>query len=270
MRVALLEARMAEELAALVRRHGGEPHCVPAVHEERIGSGAAVDDLLGRASREDAAPILVLSTGVGVAALFDEARALRQEAPLRLLLSRASLVCRGPKPMAALRREGFEPSVRARAPYTTAELVEALALVETRDRLAIIVHYGERNLPLVEAAAARGARVHELLLYEWRLPADLGPLRRLVADIASGEVGAVAFTSQAQARHLFHVATSLERASALREALRARAIVAAVGPTCARALVELGVPPHVVPDNPKMGALVVALAAHVSRLKGAP
>jgi uroporphyrinogen-III synthase len=137
-------------------------------------------------------------------------------------------------------------------------------------RLAGLVHYGERNAQLVEAAAARGARVHELLLYAWRLPADLGPLRRLVAEIAQGEVGAVAFTSQAQARHLFQIAASLERASALREALCARAIVAAVGPTCARALADLGVPPHVVPENPKMGAMVVALVNHVARLKGAP
>ena len=32
-RVALLESRMSGELADLVRRHGGEPRCVPAVRE---------------------------------------------------------------------------------------------------------------------------------------------------------------------------------------------------------------------------------------------
>jgi len=32
-RIALLEARMSGELASLVRNHGGEPICVPAVRE---------------------------------------------------------------------------------------------------------------------------------------------------------------------------------------------------------------------------------------------
>ena len=32
-RVALLEGRMPRELADLVRRHGGEPYCMPAVRE---------------------------------------------------------------------------------------------------------------------------------------------------------------------------------------------------------------------------------------------
>ena len=44
-----------------------------------------------------------------------------------------------------------------------------------------------------------------------------------------------------------------------------RIVVAAVGPTCARALSQLGAPPHVVPEQPKMGAMVVALAAKFAR-----
>jgi uroporphyrinogen-III synthase len=267
MRVALLEARMPEELAALVRRHGGEPCSVPAVREERVAGAAAVHDLLERARRE-AAPILVFSTGVGVAALFAECRALGREGDLREVFRRATAVCRGPKPVAALRREGVEAPVRVRAPYTTGELLNALAGLGVEGRLAVIVHYGERNTPLVEAVAARGARVHELLLYVWRLPEDLEPLRRLVAEIVDGQVGAVVFTSQIQARHLFHVAASMERAGALRDALRSRAVVTAVGPTCARALAALGVPPHVVPENPKMGAMLTALADHVSGTRG--
>ncbi len=34
-RIALLEARLSDVLAALIRRSGGEPHCFPAVREER-------------------------------------------------------------------------------------------------------------------------------------------------------------------------------------------------------------------------------------------
>ena len=266
-RVALLEARMPEELSALVRRHGGEPRCIPAVREERVASTEPVATLLERCAGE-ADPLVVLSTGAGVAALFAQARALDREEELRRSLGRAATVCRGPKPVAALHREGLAPAVRVQAPYTTRELVEALRSIGLAGRLAVVVHYGERNGPLIDELTGLGARVEELLVYAWTMPEDLEPLRRLVLEICHGEWGAIAFTSQVQARHLFAVARSMALEPALREALRTRTIVAAVGPTCAAALEALGVAPHVVPENPKMGAMISALAAHVSG--GAP
>ena len=155
--------------------------------------------------------------------------------------------------------------MNAKSPFTTDDLLEALLPVELAGRHLVLLHYGERNLPLVAALAALGARVRELLLYEWRLPEDLGPLRSLVAELAELRFAAIAFTSQIQARHLFQVAAEMGRAEALREALRADTLVAAVGPTCARALEELGAPPHVVPENPKMGSMLLALAERFSR-----
>jgi len=79
--------------------------------------------------------------------------------------------------------------------------------------------------------------------------------------IVRAEVDAVAFTTQAQARHLFAVADSMGARETLTRAMGERVVVAAVGPTCARALSQLGAPAHVVPDQAKMGAMIVALAA---------
>jgi uroporphyrinogen-III synthase len=262
MRIAVLEARMPDALAALVRRHGGEVCCVPALREEPRTSAAEVGRWLDRLGTEPS-PVIILSTGVGVARLFGGARALEREGELRELLRRATTVCRGPKPTAALQREGIEASVRVSEPYTTAELVDALSPLELRGRLVAIVHYGERNVPLVDALARRGATLQELILYEWKLPEDKGPLRTLVGDIVEGRVGAVIFTSQVQARHLFQIAAETGRGGALRAALSQRTVVAAVGPTCASALAALGVEPQVVPSHPKMGPLITALAEYV-------
>jgi uroporphyrinogen-III synthase len=263
-RVALLEARLSEELAALFRRHGAEPHCCPAVREERRDCGAEVTALLDDLRRESSS-VFVFSTGVGVDALFAGARNLEREEELAHAVRGGIAVCRGPKPLAALRRVGLGAAVNAKSPFTTDDLLEALLPVELAGRHLVLLHYGERNLPLVAALAALGARVRELLLYEWRLPEDLGPLRSLVAELAERRFAAVAFTSQIQARHLFQVAAEMGRAEALLEALRKHTLVAAVGPTCARALEELGAPPHVVPDNPKMGSMLTALAERFSQ-----
>src|SRR5919198_5508805 len=156
MRIAVLEARMPDTVAALVRRHGGEVSCVPALREEPRANGDEVARWLDALGTEPS-PVVILSTGVGVARLFAGACALGRDGELRDLLRRATTVCRGPKPTAALQREGIEASLRVSEPYTTAELLEALSPLELRGRLVAIVHYGEGNVPLVDALARQGA-----------------------------------------------------------------------------------------------------------------
>jgi uroporphyrinogen-III synthase len=262
-RVALLEARLESELASLVRRHGGQPVCVPAMREvER--------DFAAEATRaiEAIAPggaVVVLATGVGLNRWLTVAAALGRGSDIREGLTRATVVCRGPKPLAVLKREGLPAHVRAQAPHTTRELLEALLAVDVRERAVVFVHDGGGSRTVPDALSARGARVFEVRPYEWALPEDVEPLEALVARLVAGELDALAITTQIQARNLFHVADSIGARAALTDALRTRVVVAAVGPTCARTLEELGAPPHVVPEASKMGPLVLALASHLER-----
>ena len=124
------------------------------------------------------------------------------------------------------------------------------------------MHYGERNETLAGELRLRGAELNELCVYEWRLPDDVGPLQDMARAIVKREIDAVIFTSQVQWKHLLRVASDLDLAGAFVHALSAGVIVAAVGPICSAALEEAGVHPHVVPDNPKMGPLVTALAEY--------
>ncbi len=268
-RVALLEARMESELSALVRRHGGEPVCVPALRElERecaTETASALDALKAPGA------VVVLATGVGLQRWLAVAEGLGRGPELRQALARATVVCRGPKPIAVLKREGLQAHVRAEPPHTTAELLAALGGaggagegVEVAGHEVVFVHDGGGGRTVPQALAARGARVFEVQPYEWSLPLDSTALERLVNALILGELQALAVTTQVQARNLFAVADAMGRRDALRDALRTRVVVAAVGPTCASALAELGAPPHVVPESSKMGQLVLALAEHLS------
>jgi uroporphyrinogen-III synthase len=262
-RIALFEARLASEISELVRRSGAVPVCVPAVRERRRPASEEVAALLSQVEAE-ASPVFVFSTGVGATALFEEARALGRGAELRDAISRGLSVCRGPKPVAALHREGITASLRARSPFTTADFLETLAELDVRGRLLVLVHFGERNEPLVDVLWSRGARLHELTLYQWELPEDTAPLARMVEELSQARFAAAAFTSQIQARNLLEVAEGIGRKQDLLTALRSGMVVAAVGPTCARVLAELGIPPQVVPETPKMGAMVSALVARLA------
>jgi len=267
-RIVLFESRLAEEISGLVRRAGGVPVCVPAVVERRRPSAPEVATLLAELTVAES-PVVVFSTGVGARAFFDEARALGWAPELLDALARGCAVCRGPKAVAALHREGVVSSLRARSPYTTAELIGALGGLEVRRRMVAVVHYGERSEALVEALVARGAVLRELLLYQWELPADTAPLAAAAEELLHGAFAAAAFTTQVQARNLMAVAGRMGRREALVAALRSRVVVAAVGPTCARVLAELGVPADVVPEVPRMGAMLDALVARLRSSQGA-
>ena len=262
-RIALFESRLAEEISELVRRSGGVPVCVPAVREQRRPAAKEVAALLDELEAERS-PVFVFSTGVGAASLFDEARALGRGVELRDAIYRGLAACRGPKPVAALHKEDCATQVKARSPYTTEEFIEAFAQIEVRGRLTVLVHYGEQNQPLADALVAGGARLRELTLYRWELPEDIAPLISVIEELERGAFAAAAFTTQIQARNLMAVAEGMGRKDALLAVLRSRVLVAAVGPTCARALAALGVQPSVVPETPKMGAMIGALVARLT------
>jgi uroporphyrinogen-III synthase len=261
-RVALLEARLASEAAALVRRLGGLPVSVPALREEPVFATAMVRSFLENLAAGEIA-IVIFQTGVGVNALFDEAAALGSEQALVDGLASVVTVSRGPKPGGALAARGLRPTFTVPTPYTTAEVLAVLAPLPVDRAGVAIINYGERNEALAGALEERGARTFELTLYEWRLPEDTAPLMGLVDQILAAEVDAVTFTTQVQVRHLFAVTDPRVR-PALVEALDRLVVTGAVGPTCAQALRAFGVEDIVVPENPKLGPLFAALASRLA------
>jgi uroporphyrinogen-III synthase len=267
-RVALLEARMSRELARLIEKHGGEPHCVPAVQEcgQELHPDRArqLIKALGQGDYE----IAVFMTGVAVSLLFETAERLQLRPELVAGLRLVTTVCRGPKPTAALRGFGVVPTLTAREAFTSAEVLDALASVELKGRRVLLFHYGERSDALAETLLACEAILEELWLYRWRLPDDTSDLEGLVSEIIAGQVDALAVTCQIQFRHLFQVAEKMGLEGDLVRALNDRVVVGVVGPTCHAILQVHGVAVDVMPEHPKMGPMVAALMRHLDRNPG--
>ncbi|MBO0779507.1 MAG: uroporphyrinogen-III synthase [Ktedonobacteraceae bacterium] len=264
MNIALLEARMSDEMARLIRRHGGTPYSVPAVREAPLNSASEVNTFIDHLV-QNKIQVIIFFTGVGVATLLKEAEALERLPEILDALCKVTIVCRGPKPAAVLKRHGIPIALNASEPHTTNELIQVLDTLDLQGLNVALVHYGERNAVLTQNLRDRGiASLEELCLYQWLLPEDLNPLRTLVRDIIEQHIDAVVFTSQIQARHLLHIAAEMQLADQLITALNTRTIVASIGPTCTAALQDYSITPHVVPKHPKMGHLVLALVAYVS------
>jgi uroporphyrinogen-III synthase len=255
--VALLESRMRDELADMVRRMGGRPLLAPAVRE--VPRLDTVSEYIQRLA-DERYRLVVFLTGAGATAMFREAERLGRLAAMQRAMAAMVIAARGPKPLAVLRRQGLNPTVLSRRPHTSAELLDALQS-ETLDGVpTLLVHYGERSAETADALRARGAQLDEALPYEWALPDDPQPLASLVADALSMRVDAMLFTSQVQCRHLFQVAAEMQLAAELAETLNRDVVVGAVGPVCAAAISSFGVSPDVLPASPNMVALITAVA----------
>jgi uroporphyrinogen-III synthase len=173
-----------------------------------------------------------------------------------------SIACRGAKTLAEVSRYGLRPTITTAATHTTTDLLRALSSVQVSGRGVVLVHYGERNAVIADALVARGARLKEICPYERALTEDLGPVTRVVREAIAHRLDAMLFTNQVQCRHLFDIATRMSQAEGLALSLNRHVVVGAVGPVCARGLVQAGVTADVVPASASMTALVSAVAAY--------
>ena len=266
-RIALFDSRLAQDHTDLVRRSGGIPVCIPAVVQRRRRAGHELSALLDVLATEPA--VFVFPTGVGVRALFDEARALGRGPELLEAIQRGGSVCRGPRAVGALLREGLHASLCASEPHACDDLIAALGTLAIEGLPVVVVHHGERNEKLVRALGARRTVLLELLFDEWDMPSDPALLTSAALRLVDGDFAAAAFTTQAQARNLLTVATRIGRRDEVIDALRSRVVVAAVGPGCARTLDRLGVPAHVVPGAPRRSAMLEALVDRLATRRAA-
>jgi uroporphyrinogen-III synthase len=255
LRVVAFESRRADEIATLIRRHGGDPFVAPALREVPLSDQHAAL-AFARGLAAGAFDVVILLTGVGTRALVDAVAPVLARDHLVTLLRGVTLVARGPKPVAALRELGVTPTVVIPEPNTWRELLQTLdSAMPLANRRIAVQEYGAPPTDLVSGLTARGARVTRVPVYRWELPADLTPLREAVARLASAAVDVALFTSATQVDHVFRVAEEANAATAVRAAA-ARIVVGSIGPICSEALHRYDLNADVEPTHPKMGPLV--------------
>jgi uroporphyrinogen-III synthase len=256
-RIAILESRLGADIATLVKRLGGIPIAAPSVREVPRGDDVAAFVEGVAAGRFTLA---VFQTGVGATALMRDAEALGRLDEILAGLRQVTVACRGPKPLAVLRKNSVPVQITTEKPHTTRELLLALANVDVRNHGVLLVHYGERNAAMAAALVERGALLTEVCPYVWALPEDLTPLESIVREAVDGGLEAMVFTNQIQCRHLFQVAGTMGLTAPLTASLNATVVVGAVGPVVADALRAAGVTPDVMPASPNMASLITAMA----------
>jgi uroporphyrinogen-III synthase len=265
-RIALLETREADRLAAMLREEGAEIVSCPAVAIVLPADPVPVLAWLGRFI---AAPFddLILLTGEGLYRLRDLTRPAGIEAAFLAALGRIRTICRGPKPVRALRMLGQQPQLRAQEP-TTNGIIALLSSLDLRGRRVGVQLYpdaGDRLLAFLEGA---GAVPDPVMPYEYASHVADEMILALIDQLAAGSIDVIAPTSAPQVRRLFHVAQSHCLTDRLLAGL-GRTTVAAIGPVVADAVRQRGLTPAIAPRGayfmkPLVSAITAAINAETS------
>ena len=255
-RVAIIENRFPEKLTQLLERQGASVYSCPLLRETPVEHLENARQFM-QLCETTAVDYIVFYTGVGVDFLF---RAEDKPA----IIARSKIIARGPKAVNALRRAGITNAVPADSP-TTEGILNTLSGEDLQGKTVLVQLYGQENVELRRGLEARGARVTGISLYHYEEASDGKAVSELVRKIIQGEIDAIIFTNGPQARFLLQSAAEMKLRSALRRRFFENVTVVSVGDVTARALVEVGILPHVVPAEPKMGPMVKALADYFER-----
>ena len=262
LRVALFESRFGGEFANLVKKQGAEPLLGPTLVEASLSLGSELTEFVARLRAREIDVMMVL-TGVGNRKLVQLVAPIMEREELRALLSELIVVARGPKSVAALRELGVKAQVVAPEPHTWETMLAALAAyTPLSGKHVALQQYGVPHERLTRALEASGARVTQVPVYRWELPADLAPLESVVRALCSGTVQVILFTSGPQAGVLMQIAGRMGVERELREALQ-RVALGSVGPSCTEAMRNLELEPDFEPEHGKMGHLVLEAARKV-------
>ena len=260
--IAYVEARMRSEMGSLIQRNGGVPYSAPVLQEIYLKDSPDVRRLVHDVC-SGAVNVMVLLTGVGTRALIETAAAMDRQEEFLGALDQLTVIARSPKPARVLRQHKIHVDVMPPEPFTSEDLLNAVADIDLKGRELAVQAYGSPNGFLTQGLSDLGANVREVTLYTWGLPEDLTPVLKLIDDLKRGAIDAVAFTSQPQPGNLIAIAAQAGAEESLRRRLNGPdVVVASVGPVCTRGLSRAGINVDVEPDHPHMGNLIQALARH--------
>ena len=248
--IAILESRMRDHIASLVRNYGGTPFSAPALAEIPDVDPAHIQALI-RDWNSEPPDIFIFQTGVGTRALFASTDTLGLTDVLLQLLDSAQVVVRGPKPAAVLHSRKVRIDCAASDP-STHEVLAEMHEIPLRGKRVVVQRYGETNRELQAELENEGADITEIVTYRWVLPEDTMPLLRLIDALGRDEIDLVAFTSASQASNLFTVAQYNGKEAPLKRSL-GRTLVASIGPVCSVALRKFAVRVDIEAQPPKLG-----------------
>ncbi len=246
--------RQASALADLLAQEGAEAielpviQIVETVDAERLAEAVA---RLALSSPKGGYDWLVFTSANGVEVFFSHLRRLGRDARV---LAGARVAAIGPATADALAERGIVADI-VPSEFIAEGIVAALKEQGVSGQRVLLARAEDARPELVEGLRALGAHVDELPLYRSELPE---PDAEVLAQLRSGQIDIVTFTSSSTVRHL------VQMLGGDVECLR-KAVVACIGPVTAKTAEELGLRVDVMASEHTVAGLVRAIRERLGR-----
>mgnify|MGYP003338092785 CR=1 FL=1 len=153
-RVAALESRRAADMHRLIEKYEGVPFVSPSMREVPIDQNRSAIDFAYRLITGQIG-VVILTTGVGFRYLVKAIEPHLDKQRFLDALSDVITICRGPKPVAAMRELGLSPTHRVPEPNTWRELLQTIdSEVQVSNQVVGLQEYGVTNKSLIAGLEA--------------------------------------------------------------------------------------------------------------------
>lgn len=265
LRIASLESRRGQDMHRMIERFGGVPFVSASMREIPVESNREAIDFAYRVMTGEISVVIFL-TGVGFRHLLAAIEKHVDTTRFLNALTDITTIVRGPKPLAAMREVGLQPTIRVPEPNTWRELLQTIDQQLPINATTVgLQEYGITNHSLVAGLEARGAKVVNVRVYQWDLPTDIKPLENNIQEMIAGNRDGLMVTSAHQVVNMLRLARDLGVEEKLRAALD-RIGIFSIGPTTTEMLRHLELAVDFEPEHPKMGHLVSGAAANAQRI----
>ena len=257
-RVVICGSRKIEEISTIIGKQGGVPLIRTLQGTVFLAEKEVEPDL--REFVQKGADWVIFTTGIGFETLVELATKLGLKESFLKNLREAQIGSRGYKTLSALKKYEIKPIV-VDEDGTTKGLAHSLETVDLSGKRVMLQLHGETAPVLTRFLEDRGAIVQKLLPYLHIAP-EKEMVARLCYELQSGECDAVCFTTATQVHSLFDYAREHEILTDIIDSFKQKTVAAAVGKVTAAALKEHGVERILVPENERMGAMVIELSKY--------
>lgn len=206
---------------------------------------------------------VIATTGIGFRGWMEAADAWGIGESLRVAISSATLLARGPKARGSIRASGLTEQWTPES-ESMSEVLDHLLSLDLEGKLVVVQQHGEPLPDIVDSLSEVGARVISVPVYRWVLPEDLSEVRRLVESVISRQVDCVTFTSAPAVLGLIEVAKLDGLEEDLLRNLRTSVSTICVGPVCSAPLERRDVPVSL-PARSRLGAMIHLVAEELPR-----
>jgi uroporphyrinogen-III synthase len=232
--IAIGETRERDRLADMLTAKGATVVSCPVVCTTDPPDMGAVEAWVRTLAAAEL-DICIFYTGEGIRRLLGAARRLGVEAEVHRALAATQTVARGPKSARALREVGLLPTLPLETP-TTEGIIDLLRTRELAGkRIGVQLYPRASSKRLVQFLRGAGAEPRPVYPYAYGEASGASSFQELIAQLVSGHVDVMVFTSRAQVDRLFEVAGRLGLEASLLAGLR-RTRIATIGPVVAAAV----------------------------------